>query len=116
MVIFSCAAFAANRTANHFISDRGDIVSATGAFVIGLCGNLYSRIVGGTAFTSMVTGVLFLVPVSVVALSDSRTAALVLTLSLLGGSRLRSVTAVGSSRTTTAQPSGTLAVSSSGSA
>ena len=64
MVIFSCAAFAANRTANHFISDRGDIVSASGAFVIGLCGNAYSRLVGGTAFTSMVTGVLFLVPVS----------------------------------------------------
>lgn len=65
MVTFSCAAYAANKGANVLISDRSDIVSAFGAVVIGLCGNLYSRVVGGTAFTSMVTGVLFLVPVSV---------------------------------------------------
>ena len=64
MVCFSCLAYAANRVANVYISDRGDIVSAVGAFVIGICGNMYSRVVGGTAFTSMVTGVLFLVPVS----------------------------------------------------
>ena len=63
-VFFSCLAYAANRVANVYISDRGDIVSAVGAFVIGICGNMYSRVVGGTAFTSMVTGVLFLVPVS----------------------------------------------------
>jgi uncharacterized membrane protein YjjB (DUF3815 family) len=31
--------------------------------VISILGNLYSRIFGGTAFTSMVPGVLFLVPV-----------------------------------------------------
>ncbi len=64
MVLFSCAAYTVNRVANYYISDRGDIVSAFGAFVIGLCGNAYSRVGGGTAFTSMVTGVLFLVPVS----------------------------------------------------
>ncbi|KAI0801052.1 DUF1212-domain-containing protein [Fomes fomentarius] len=62
MVTFSCVAYAANRLASVHISDRGDMVSAFGAFVIGLCGNVYSRIGGGTAFTSMVTGVLFLVP------------------------------------------------------
>ncbi|KAH9942926.1 hypothetical protein B0H21DRAFT_823762 [Amylocystis lapponica] len=62
MVVFSCAAYAANKGANVLISDRPDIVSAFGALVIGLCGNIYSRVVGGTAFTSMVTGVLFLVP------------------------------------------------------
>ncbi|RDX51091.1 DUF1212-domain-containing protein [Lentinus brumalis] len=62
MVLFSCAAYTVNRVANYYISDRGDIVSAFGAFVIGLCGNAYSRVGGGTAFTSMVTGVLFLVP------------------------------------------------------
>ncbi|KAI0079641.1 DUF1212-domain-containing protein [Panus rudis PR-1116 ss-1] len=62
MVIFSCLAYAANRGANHALSGRNDIVSAFGALVIGICGNVYSRIVGGTAFTSMVTGVLFLVP------------------------------------------------------
>ena len=40
------------------------VVSAIGAFTVGLLGNMYSRKMGGTAFTSMVTGVLFLVPVS----------------------------------------------------
>ena len=64
MVTFSCAAYAGNHVVIYFISDRGDIVSAFGAFVIGICGNVYSRLGGGTAFTSMVTGVLFLVPVS----------------------------------------------------
>lgn len=49
---------------------RTDIISAAGAFVIGLLGNAYSRVVGGTAFTSMVTGVLFLVPVSTSQSSD----------------------------------------------
>ncbi|CCL98503.1 uncharacterized protein FIBRA_00502 [Fibroporia radiculosa] len=62
MVAFSCAAYAANKGASVLVSDRSDIVSAFGATVIGLCGNVYSRIIGGTAFTSMVTGVLFLVP------------------------------------------------------
>ncbi|KAA1467895.1 DUF1212-domain-containing protein [Dentipellis sp. KUC8613] len=62
MIAFSCCSYAANKAANLFMSDRGDIASAAGALVIGLLGNFYSRFVGGTAFTSMVTGVLFLVP------------------------------------------------------
>ncbi|KAF5374993.1 hypothetical protein D9758_000447 [Tetrapyrgos nigripes] len=62
MVFFSCCAFAANKGASLALPGRTDLVSATGAFVIGLLGNLYSRLAGGTAFTSMVTGVLFLVP------------------------------------------------------
>ena len=64
MVIISSAAFATNKIANHFIFNRSDVVSAIGAFTAGILGNLYSRKMGGTAFTSMVTGVLFLVPVS----------------------------------------------------
>jgi uncharacterized membrane protein YjjB (DUF3815 family) len=63
MVFFSCCAYAANRAASLVLPGRTDIVSAAGAFVIGSLGNVYSRVVGGTAFTSMVTGVLFLVPV-----------------------------------------------------
>ncbi|KAJ7180244.1 DUF1212-domain-containing protein [Mycena crocata] len=62
MVLISCASYASNKTANHYIFDRSDVVSAIGAFTVGLLGNLYSRKMGGTAFTSMVTGVLFLVP------------------------------------------------------
>ncbi len=64
MVAFACCSYATNRAANIVLPDRPDIVSAAGAFVIGLLGNAYSRIIGGTAFTSMVTGVVFLVPVS----------------------------------------------------
>ena len=64
MVVISCASYAANKVANHFIFNRSDVVSAIGAFAVGLLGNIYSRRMGGTAFTSMVTGVLFLVPVS----------------------------------------------------
>jgi len=67
MVLFSCCAFAANRASSIVLPGRTDIVAAAGAFVIGILGNIYSRVVGGTAFTSMVTGVLFLVPVSKVA-------------------------------------------------
>ena len=63
MVVISCISFAANKTANHFIFNRSDVVSAIGAFAVGLLGNVYSRRFGGTAFTAMVTGVLFLVPV-----------------------------------------------------
>ncbi|KAI0029733.1 DUF1212-domain-containing protein [Vararia minispora EC-137] len=62
MVVISCASYAANKAANHFIFNRSDVVSAIGAFVVGLLGNVYSRKFSGTAFTSMVTGVLFLVP------------------------------------------------------
>ncbi|KIY49341.1 DUF1212-domain-containing protein [Fistulina hepatica ATCC 64428] len=62
MVVISCCSYASNKVANHYIFNRSDIVSAIGAFTVGLLGNIYSRKMGGTAFTSMVTGVLFLVP------------------------------------------------------
>ena len=65
MVVISCVSYAANKIANHFIFNRSDVVSAIGAFAVGLLGNIYSRKMGGTAFTSMVTGVLFLVPVGI---------------------------------------------------
>jgi uncharacterized membrane protein YjjB (DUF3815 family) len=60
MVVIFFAAFGTNKIANHFIFNRSDIVSAIGAFTAGIFGNLYSRKMGVTAFTSMVTGVLFL--------------------------------------------------------
>jgi len=63
MVIISCVSYVANKAADHFIFDRSDVVSAIGAFAVGLLGNIYSRMFSGTAFTVMVTGVLFLVPV-----------------------------------------------------
>ncbi|KAJ7507957.1 hypothetical protein B0H11DRAFT_2153490 [Mycena galericulata] len=62
MVVISCCSYATNKVANHYIFNHSDVVSAIGAFTVGLLGNIYSRKMGGTAFTSMVTGVLFLVP------------------------------------------------------
>lgn len=65
MVFFSCCSWAVNRVTNIILPKRADLASASGAFVIGILGNMYSRIFRGTAFTSMVTGVLFLVPSSI---------------------------------------------------
>lgn len=44
MVIIAIAGWVTNKAANHYIFNRSDIVSFIGAFVIGLLGNLYSRI------------------------------------------------------------------------
>ncbi|PLW05201.1 hypothetical protein PCASD_25208 [Puccinia coronata f. sp. avenae] len=62
MVVIACVGWFCNFVANQFIFHQSYVVSFLGAFVIGLLGNMYSRIFKGTAFTSMVTGVLFLVP------------------------------------------------------
>lgn len=64
MVFFACAAYATTKAVTLYVSDHLSVTSAFGAVVIGLCGNIWSRLGGGTAFTSMITGVLFLVPVS----------------------------------------------------
>jgi hypothetical protein len=63
MIVFSCCSYTANKASNWFLADKGALAPAAGALVIGLLGNIYSRWSRGTAFTSMVTGVLFLVPV-----------------------------------------------------
>jgi hypothetical protein len=78
MIIFSCCSYTANKASNWFLSDKGALAPAAGALVIGLLGNIYSRWSRGTAFTSMVTGVLFLVPVCV------RKSVLPVSLALLG--------------------------------
>lgn len=64
MVLIACVGYIANKVADYLIFERSEVVSAIGAFSIGLLANLYSRVFGGTALTSMITGVLFLVPVS----------------------------------------------------
>lgn len=63
MILFSCASYATTKAITIYVTDHVAVVSAFGAIVIGLCGNVWSRLGGGTAFTSMITGVLFLVPV-----------------------------------------------------
>ena len=56
--------YAANKAANKYIFNRSDVVSAIGAFVVGILGNVYSRLCGGTAFQVMSVGVSLLIPVS----------------------------------------------------
>lgn len=67
MVVISIVGYVANRVATTFVFNRSDIVSFIGATVIGLLGNLYSRLFNGTSFTAMATGVLFLVPSGIAA-------------------------------------------------
>ena len=64
MVIIACVSYVTNKAADHYIFNRSEVVSAVGAFTVGMLGNIYSRKMGGTAFTSVVPGILFLVPVS----------------------------------------------------
>ncbi len=59
----------ANRASYTYLM-RSDSVTAVGAVVVGLLGNLYSRLIGGQAYPAMVPGVLFLVPVRIVSILD----------------------------------------------
>lgn len=61
-VVIACVGYVVNHVANEFIFGRSDVVSAIGSFVIGLLGNVYSRVCGASAFTAMTVAVLFLVP------------------------------------------------------
>ena len=67
MVVIACVSFLVTRVANLYwgLQSHPDYVSLIGSFFVGLLGNGYSRRFGGTAFTSMLTGILLLVPVSV---------------------------------------------------
>ncbi|KAK9895646.1 DUF1212-domain-containing protein [Cystobasidium minutum MCA 4210] len=67
MIIIACIGFVTNTIANRYIFDHSDIVSFIGSFVVGILGNLYSRIFRGTGFVVMVPGVLFLVPSGIAA-------------------------------------------------
>ena len=65
MVGFACVAYLVNTFAHRLVGGPSiDVASALAAAALGTMGNIQSRIFGGTAFTSMVPGVLFLVPVS----------------------------------------------------
>ena len=65
MVGVACISFAITRYANlqWELSNHPDYVALIGSFVVGILGNVYSRKYGGTAFTTMLTGILLLVPV-----------------------------------------------------
>ncbi|KZP03350.1 hypothetical protein FIBSPDRAFT_769060 [Athelia psychrophila] len=61
MVLFACISYAVNTLANRYVK-RVTFSTTAGALTIALLGNGYSRLFRGSAFTSMVTGVTFLVP------------------------------------------------------
>ncbi|WVR08358.1 hypothetical protein IAU60_005413 [Kwoniella sp. DSM 27419] len=66
MVLVGCAGY----VVNFFLQDQIDqtnVVSAVSAFAVGILGNLYSRLGGGSAFPSMVVGILLLVPNAIAA-------------------------------------------------
>lgn len=63
MIFFSCFTFISTRVCRLLLSSRPEVISFVGAFAIGMCGCLWSRVYQRTAFTVSVTGVLFLVPV-----------------------------------------------------
>jgi uncharacterized membrane protein YjjB (DUF3815 family) len=46
-----------------YIYDRGDVVSAIGATVVGILGSMYGHISKGDALPSMMPGILVLLPV-----------------------------------------------------
>lgn len=65
MIVISIFSYSANYLATNYILLRSEIVTCIGAFIIGMCGSAYSRIFRGSGLTVSVTGVLFLVPVSI---------------------------------------------------
>ena len=71
MVVISCISYAANKLATRYVFENSEVVSVVGAFVTGILGNLYALKFGGSAFTMMVTGVLFLVPSGLSAASSN---------------------------------------------
>ena len=64
MVAIGCCSYAANRLGNMYIYDRGDVVSAIGATVVGVLGSIWGRFSIGDALPSMMPGILVLLPVS----------------------------------------------------
>jgi hypothetical protein len=63
IVAFGCCSFAANKVFNMWIYDRGDVVSAIGATVVGILGTIYGHYSEGDALPSMIPGILILLPV-----------------------------------------------------
>lgn len=61
-VSFGCSSFAANKLFNKWIYDRGDVVSAIGATVVGILGTIYGHYSEGDALPSMIPGILVLLP------------------------------------------------------
>lgn len=64
MILISCTSTAVTQLANRRmgLSGHPDYTALLGSFVVSLLGNIYSRKMGGTAFTIMLTGIWLLIP------------------------------------------------------
>ncbi|EKC97725.1 hypothetical protein A1Q2_07924 [Trichosporon asahii var. asahii CBS 8904] len=63
MVLIACAGWAVNHFSAYAFGGRSDIVSALGAFTVGILGNIYGRFFSnGASFPVMVTGILLQLP------------------------------------------------------
>lgn len=63
MILVACAGWVVNFFSAKAFKGRADIVSALGAFTVGLLGNLYGRFLSnGASFPVMVTGILMQLP------------------------------------------------------
>jgi uncharacterized membrane protein YjjB (DUF3815 family) len=67
MIIIASAGYAVNYWISKVVTSRPDVVSAISMFAVGVLGQLWSRIGRGSAFTSMVSGVLLVVPSGIAA-------------------------------------------------
>lgn len=67
MVVISGAGYAAQYFANKRLTNASGLTSAIGAFVIGILGNMYSRIGHGLAFAAMLPAIFVQVPSGVAA-------------------------------------------------
>lgn len=62
MIVFGCASLGSNKLFDHWFYDRGDVVSAIGATVVGVLGTIYGHYSEGDALPSMIPGILVLLP------------------------------------------------------
>ncbi|KAL7419421.1 pheromone-regulated protein prm10 [Cryptotrichosporon argae] len=67
MVVVASAGYAVDYFVSNAVTDETNIAGAVSAFTIGVLGNLYSRLGGGSAFPSMVVGILLEVPNAIAA-------------------------------------------------
>lgn len=67
MMVVASIGYLVNYWMTKATPNQTDLVAAVAAFTVGFFGNTYSRVWGGSAFPSMVVGIMLLVPNSIAA-------------------------------------------------
>lgn len=89
MLFISCASYVAYYFASKHFSSSAEFSLAIGSFIVGILGNLYSRIGQGLAVSAMYPGILLLVPGSI-GLKSSLTSGITIADDIVNGSNLSS--------------------------